>query len=729
MNLRAVFCAIRSFILARGVLLRLLTSVGMAISITSCGGGADSPSTANSGITVTSVLSDSFKKLTPAQAAGASILSSTSVDIPNDTNLQVGSVLVVGGQAIKLSSIETGAAAGMTRFSFTTPRLDDIYSSIVFNGSFTLDSAELVQPATVHSMAAASSGAATRDSITCKYETIVGYGGRKCKFDFLFPAVPMVSVAGDVGFGGSVEFSNWNAIKNTGSGSISVSFDGSVALSLKSGTSGLLDKGDVCSSTREQIVGARVRLYTFKIRTPQPGIEILLPVCLAGNGKAGVVGTLFSYRQQDVIRVAVGNSAMPKIISSPPANGKADMPPDTEIWTIDSQTTTINNGSVEVAASESVAAELSLEIAATVPGASSPLVSLGLSNSFNSTLGVTGTVSPAVLNIGKTIGAIGFDPLYCLDAGLSVDYKMDIYGDIPAFSGWTGIKLGASKTLFGPAEIYSEKTKLGKCGSRVKTQTTIYTVVAPGNVVHFSVNVAKNDPAAGTLWDDRKPSGTVKLIDANGDLCTITLVDGVGSCSYTYPHLVTTGISLKYLGRYSGDQYFDNSSAEGDATLAPAATGFTKVSAAGLDLPADAVDWACIRQNSTGLLWEAHVIRKTPDHVCAWNLNMTCRGYTNFGDGSQYDASAVPNTVKSLCGRVGWRLPTVDEGRILVEDPLYNSTNIFGFSDTQGTGWTSSPTDNADWAWQIVFTDGSIDGVQRRFDYHTLLGAGVRLVR
>jgi hypothetical protein len=104
------------------------------------------------------------------------------------------------------------------------------------------------------------------------------------------------------------------------------------------------------------------------------------------------------------------------------------------------------------------------------------------------------------------------------------------------------------------------------------------------------------------------------------------------------------------------------------------ASGFTKISAAGQDLPDTAPTWSCVRHNATGLLWEAHVTRQTPAHPCSFDPTLTCTGYTNFGDGSAYEASAVTG---SVCGKPG-RLPTVDEGTALVNDPAYVAANPTG---------------------------------------------------
>lgn len=76
---------------------------------------------------------------------------------------------------------------------------------------------------------------------------------------------------------------------------------------------------------------------------------------------------------------------------------------------------------------------------------------------------------------------------------------------------------------------------------------------------------------------------------------------------------------------------------------------FTKVSAAGQDLPAGATfasGWACTRDNVTGLLWQAQ-----PTHELSW------------GEARQQAATANAQT---LCGVDDWRMPGLDELQGLV---------------------------------------------------------------
>ncbi|HMW22232.1 MAG TPA: DUF1566 domain-containing protein [Burkholderiaceae bacterium] len=175
--------------------------------------------------------------------------------------------------------------------------------------------------------------------------------------------------------------------------------------------------------------------------------------------------------------------------------------------------------------------------------------------------------------------------------------------------------------------------------------------------------------------------------------------------------------------------------------------GFTKVSLNGQDLPEEASVWACVRQNSNGLMWEAHVSRGySPNgawiaHSCSWDSNQRCYYYSNLKNNNVWDAASVLVGFPSMCGRSNWRLPTMEEGEALLGDPAFGQPwgwenfygafqkKWFGTDDRVTRGWTSSvvneyPMNN----WLIDFYEGNL-GLSLRtcclFDYEQV---SVRLV-
>jgi hypothetical protein len=159
--------------------------------------------------------------------------------------------------------------------------------------------------------------------------------------------------------------------------------------------------------------------------------------------------------------------------------------------------------------------------------------------------------------------------------------------------------------------------------------------------------------------------------------------------------------------------------------LGTGAAGFdwTKLDPDGEPLPPTAPAWACVRDNYTGLVWEAKVDDETDPshfgHSYSWfNPDTTSNGgQPGLADGgtcqgSACDISAYVTAFNELriCGVTDWRLPTRQELASIVHagqtspalDPDF-------FPLGAGIYWTATPA-SADptSAWVVDFADGSI---------------------
>jgi hypothetical protein len=173
---------------------------------------------------------------------------------------------------------------------------------------------------------------------------------------------------------------------------------------------------------------------------------------------------------------------------------------------------------------------------------------------------------------------------------------------------------------------------------------------------------------------------------------------------------------------------------------------FSKISHAGDVLAVDAIlgeesgDWACTRDNRSGLVWEVKVV--APGHLrhmahrYSWLNRDSVRNGGSSGSSAggrctvagrcdtEHFAAAV--NAAGLCGAHDWRLPTVKELESIVDfgragpavDPAYfpNTADSYYWSATPYAG-------DGRIAWYVSFNHGSASHGVRDFGLH------VRLVR
>ncbi len=166
-------------------------------------------------------------------------------------------------------------------------------------------------------------------------------------------------------------------------------------------------------------------------------------------------------------------------------------------------------------------------------------------------------------------------------------------------------------------------------------------------------------------------------------------------------------------------------------TIAPASSSrYTKISNSGAALPDSAVlgtgqtNWACTRDNTSGLIWEV----KTADGGLR-DMNKT---YTNYDDPTQpqkqargfvnptqAEIDAASNSIglslavrgASLCGYNDWRMPSKDELLAIVDISNVPTINATYFPNTPSSlFWSGSPLVGVpSTAWYVYFATGNPD--------------------
>ncbi|HPG61409.1 MAG TPA: DUF1566 domain-containing protein [Casimicrobium sp.] len=177
---------------------------------------------------------------------------------------------------------------------------------------------------------------------------------------------------------------------------------------------------------------------------------------------------------------------------------------------------------------------------------------------------------------------------------------------------------------------------------------------------------------------------------------------------------------------------------------------FTKISNAGnavaeaTALGSAANDWACTRDNVTGLTWDVplassagNVLRKSSWTYTWFDSNAATNGGSAGVDsggscqvGGRCDTEKFVADVNALspplCGYSDWRMPSSDELIGIMHygaaGPLIDATY---FPNTSGNAYWSGTANagSVNWAWNVSFSDGSAGGVNKNTGY------GVRLVR
>jgi hypothetical protein len=114
---------------------------------------------------------------------------------------------------------------------------------------------------------------------------------------------------------------------------------------------------------------------------------------------------------------------------------------------------------------------------------------------------------------------------------------------------------------------------------------------------------------------------------------------------------------------------------------------FTKLDAAGNELPASATEWSCVRDNVTGLTWE---VKSDDGGIHDKDNTYRWGGKTALGDGTwgayydDWDTLVDGSNNEGLCGFTDWRVPTIKELEGLVDAGSYNPAIDSGYFPNTG---------------------------------------------
>jgi hypothetical protein len=349
------------------------------------------------------------------------------------------------------------------------------------------------------------------------------------------------------------------------------------------------------------------------------------------------------------------------------------------------------------------------------------------------------------------------------------------FSHIYKFSGVQEIIATAFDKLGASAEVSKSVTVI------TDTKTLKVPNVANVSVSPNSVTQGNSATFSARLSADLPTAYSVKINYGNG----LIAMSGSGTSFSLSATPTDLGSGIFTVGIYDKNTLKSNQLTGNFSVIAPStdvkpdisdsistgerAFNYTKIANDGSVLPADAKlganpkEWACTKDNSTGLIWEIKTNDdglRDKDWSYSWyepdeKKNGGFAGYkrsyeyANWCKGSECDINDYAQTVNEsrLCGAKDWRVPTKDElvSLIYCSDGQYDTENgdcvnlrldsptidKTYFPNTAPTDtdldsvyWTFSLNPiNPEYAWDVIFTDGTSYGATKRDGYY------VRLVR
>ena len=292
----------------------------------------------------------------------------------------------------------------------------------------------------------------------------------------------------------------------------------------------------------------------------------------------------------------------------------------------------------------------------------------------------------------------------------------------------------ASKDSDGTITQYAWKQIAGPTVTLTGATTAKPTFTAPiimaDTALTFELTVTDNSKATA------KNSVTITVKNVNVPLITGKLNDtGITSCSDSvHRRLLCPQLNYPNQDADNGRDITANDNSDGHAGFS-----FTKISSTGAALPVTAIQWPCVKDNVTGLIWEVKTDDgglHDKDDAFVWyepdnsrnggfagyqnpssSNSSICFGYTAGNAATYCNTKAYVNRVNAVgwCGAKDWRLPTVDElldiARLdhyqsIATDPPAIDTDFFPDTtlnnpwDSYSWYWSSSPdARNSNWVW------------------------------
>jgi hypothetical protein len=223
--------------------------------------------------------------------------------------------------------------------------------------------------------------------------------------------------------------------------------------------------------------------------------------------------------------------------------------------------------------------------------------------------------------------------------------------------------------------------------------TNVYSVVAIPTLTQ-AISSGETIKFTATLSTSLPTSYSVK-IDIGNNKGLVAMSCSATTCTYSTNILPNVAYATYKVGIYDSNNVLQDTVIQSDYVINGAAAlplpNYSKISNSGAVIADTAVigigkdDWACTKDNKTGLIWEVKAndagIRDMKNSYTNYTKNFpatTTGAPSELGKATNIDGFVSTVNKQKLCGSSNWRLPTFQELKTLVycSDNMYVSPTL-----------------------------------------------------
>jgi len=253
--------------------------------------------------------------------------------------------------------------------------------------------------------------------------------------------------------------------------------------------------------------------------------------------------------------------------------------------------------------------------------------------------------------------------------------------------------------------------------------STTVTTAAQAKLSPPSITISVNGNTANISWDTLSATQYSVLVANSSELDAdnVHSLEGQAHTSVTSPFTLTLRSGEPSFIKVVASNTDESTSSEtfmvtqfSSGASHQAGQSFTKLNAKGEVLSDDELEWHCVLDNITGLIWQADQSHDAQRYI--WTNNDREQTATGYGLCDSHLSNACTTTAiirkaqqQSLCGHAEWRLPNVRELSGLTHyDQNMPAIDHAMFPNTQnGHYWAAeSFVANHDYAWNVSFDFG-----------------------